>query len=113
MLNGRSDLLSCFAQPPPHSSAWIASNYFLAFAGLDLRPLGRHRRGEFGPGLGAHFAFPFLRGTGFLPRGALTTSELVQFAFQSLHLFSDRNSPVELQHRHFSQWICHLFGRFV
>ena len=69
MLNGRSDVLSCFSKPPPHSSTWIANNYFLAFAALIFAQPGRHRRGEFGRRLGAYFAFPFLRAPDFFSEG--------------------------------------------
>ena len=69
---------------------------------------GRHRRGEFGPGLCAHCTF-LSPGSGGLPRGRLATGEPIQFVLQGLHLFPDRNSPFELDHRDISQWIiCHL-----
>jgi hypothetical protein len=61
---------------------------------LNLRPPGRHRRGELSPGLGAHFAFLLLRGSGIRSRG--TTGEPIQFVLQGLHLFPDRDRSFEL-----------------
>ena len=63
---------------------------------LNLRPPGRHRGGEFGPGLGAHFAFPLLRCSGILAKGTLSTGDPIQFVLKSLHLFPDRNRSFEL-----------------
>ena len=76
---------------------------------LNLRPPGRHRRRQFGPGRCAHRALLLLWGSGFLPRRCLATGEPIQFVLQGLHLFPDRNRPFELEHRQLSQWIiCHL-----